>query len=165
MDSSSGVAAYAAVQRALAVQGHASPRERALIEALARRYEAEPEADRAALDSAYARAMREVVHRFPDDPEARTLLAEALMGLSPWNYWYRDGSPRPDTPALLAHLEHALAMNPDHPGANHLYSHAVEAVDPHRAVFSTSRPPPKTSFMPGASGCTSGGGRWLREDG
>jgi tetratricopeptide (TPR) repeat protein len=147
MDSASGVAAYAAVQRALAVQGHASPRERALIEALARRYEAEPEADRAALDSAYARAMGEVVHRFPDDPEARTLLAEALMDLSPWSYWDRDGSPRPDTPVLLAHLEHVLAVNPDHPGANHFHIHAVEAVDPQRAVPMAER---LADLMPGA---------------
>jgi tetratricopeptide (TPR) repeat protein len=147
MDSASGVAAFAAVQRALEIQDRATPREQALIEALARRYEAEPGANRAALDSAYARAMEEVVRRFPDDTEARTLLAEALMDLSPWHYWNRDGSPRPDTPALLKHLEQVLAANPDHPGANHFYIHAVEAVDPYRAVPMAER---LADLMPGA---------------
>jgi tetratricopeptide (TPR) repeat protein len=147
MDSASGVAAYAALQQALAVRSRATPIEEALMDALAARYVPVPTGDRAALDSAYARAMERVVDRFPDDPEARTLLAEALMNLSPWNYWNRDQSPRPDTPALLAHLEHVLAEHPNHPGANHFYIHAVEAVDPHRALPMAER---LADLMPGA---------------
>jgi tetratricopeptide (TPR) repeat protein len=147
MDLESGAAAYAAVQTALAARERASPRERALIEALATRYAAVPPEDRAALDSAYARSMAEVVRQYPDDPEARTLLAEALMDLSPWEYWNRDGSPRPDTPTLLSHLERVLTASPDHPGANHFYIHAVEAVDPQRAVPMAER---LAGLMPGA---------------
>jgi tetratricopeptide (TPR) repeat protein len=147
MDSASGVAAYEAVRRAQGLAHHATGTERALIDALATRYRAVPPADRAALDSAYAKAMAEVVRRFPGDPEARTLHAEALMDLSPWSYWNRDGSPRPDTPTLLADLERVLEANPDHPGANHFYIHAVEAVDPERAVPMAER---LAGLMPGA---------------
>jgi tetratricopeptide (TPR) repeat protein len=147
MDSAAAVAAYAALEQAQAAAPHASPREQALIDALTRRYAPVPPDERAPLDSAYARAMQQVVQRYPDDVEARTLYAEALMDLSPWDYWNRDGSPRPDTPELLAQLEHVLAANPNHPGANHFYIHAVEAVDPQRAVPMAER---LAGLMPGA---------------
>ena len=38
-------------------------------------------------------AMRRVAQSFPDDLDAQTLYAEALMDLRPWNYWTRDGKP------------------------------------------------------------------------
>src|SRR5678815_4291148 len=62
MDSASGVAAYAAVQKALALKSHATAPERAYIEALAQRYEADPPADRARLDTVYSRAMGQVAN-------------------------------------------------------------------------------------------------------
>lgn len=147
MDSASGVAAFEAVQEAVRQQPHASPKERALITALAVRYTSVPPADRAVLDSAYARAMGEVAAQYPEDPEVTTLYAEALMDLSPWHYWTRDGEPRPDTPKLLAMLERVTAAHPTHPGANHFYIHAVEAVDPERAVSAAER---LAGLMPGA---------------
>jgi tetratricopeptide (TPR) repeat protein len=147
MDSAAAVAAYASVQQANELREHASPKERALIDALSVRYTAVPSSDRAGLDSLYARAMGEVAARFPGDPEVATLYAEALMALSPWQYWERDGSPRPDTPELLAQLEAVLATQPDHPGANHFFIHAVEAVDPQRAVPMAER---LAGLMPGA---------------
>jgi tetratricopeptide (TPR) repeat protein len=147
MDSAAGVAAYEAIERARSRAEHGSPRERALIEALSRRYVAVPAAEHAALDSAYARAMGEVVERYPEDLEAATLYAEALMTLSPWQYWNRDGTPRADTPEVLAQLERVLALNPDHPGANHFYIHALEEVYPERAVDAAER---LAGLMPGA---------------
>lgn len=147
MDSAAGVAAYHALQQAQGAAQHASAKERALIDALAQRYAPVPPGDRAALDSAYSRAMQQVVERFPDDAEARTLYAESVMDLSPWYYWNRDGSPRPQTPELLAQLEQVIAANPDHPGANHFYIHAVEAVQPERAVAAAER---LANLMPGA---------------
>ena len=147
MDADAARAAYAATQQALARIANASAREQALIRALARRYTADAPAERAALDKAYADALREVVRRFPGDLEARTLFAEALMSLSPWNYWTRDGKPRGSTPELLAQLEHVMAKNPDHPGANHFYIHAVEAMYPERAVAPAER---LAGLMPGA---------------
>ena len=147
MDSAAGAAAHAAIGRAAALRQHADERERALIDALAVRYAADPTAARAGLDSAYARAMGDVAARWPDDPEARTLHAEARMDLSPWNYWDADGSPRPGTEELLAELEAVMRANPDHPGANHFYIHAVEAVQPERAVAAAER---LAGLMPGA---------------
>lgn len=147
MDSASGVAAYAAIREAQARISHASPSERALIEAMAVRYVPVPPADRAALDSAYMRAMADVVDAFPNDAEAATLYAEAIMDLSPWNYWERDGAARPQTGDMLAALESVLARAPMHPGANHFYIHAVEAVDPERAVTAAER---LAGLMPGA---------------
>ncbi len=91
--------------------------------------------------------MKRVAERYPDDPEAATLYAESLMDLSPWYYWNRDGSPRPQTTELLAQLERVMAAYPDHPGANHFYIHAVEAVDPERAVAAAER---LAGLMPGA---------------
>jgi tetratricopeptide (TPR) repeat protein len=147
MDSASGVAAYEALKKAQAVSSRASAAEQALITALARRYTRVPSADRAPLDSAYAQALQGVVERFPENIEARALYAEALMDLSPWNYWNSDASPRPGTPEVLAQLERVLDANPDHPGANHFFIHAVEAVDPQRAVPMAER---LAGLMPGA---------------
>lgn len=146
MDSAAAVQAHADAQKALARRARATPAERALIGALAVRYAPVPPADRAPLDSAYARAMGQVAREFPDDPEAAALYAEALMDLSPWNYWTR-GEPRPDTPELLGHLERVIARLPDHPGACHFYIHAVEAVHPDRAVPCAER---LAALMPGA---------------
>ena len=147
MDSASGVAAYAAVTRAVAAAANADPRERALISALAKRYVAVPSGDRSPLDSAYANAMREVVERYPDDLEARTLYAESLMDLSPWQYWEANGTPRPHTRELVGQLEKVIAADQKHPGAHHFFIHAVEAVDPERAVPIAER---LAALMPGA---------------
>ena len=147
MGAEAAAPAYAAMRKALALAPKASAREQALIQALAKRYVEKAPEDRASLDKAYAKALGEVVRRFPNDLEARTLYAEALMDLSPWNYWTRDGKPREGTKELLAQLEHVLAKNSDHPGANHFYIHAVEAMYPERAVAPAER---LAGLMPGA---------------
>lgn len=121
--------AWQAIQEARLRASGASDRERAYVEALARRYDANPAAPRGPLDRAYADAMRELSARFPDDLDASTLYAQSLMDTSPWNYWDRDGKPLAFTPDVLAALESVLARNADHPGAIHLYIHAVEASD------------------------------------
>jgi tetratricopeptide (TPR) repeat protein len=149
MDSAGGVAAHAALQRAMSVRSHASEVERALIDALAARY-APPElaaAPRAALDSAYASAMEKVVQAYPDDQDVQVLHAESVMDLSPWDYWTRERTLRPGMGDALAHLERVIAVNPRHPGACHFYIHAVEAVHPGRAVPCAER---LASLMPGA---------------
>src|SRR5215813_7976969 len=127
--------AFGAVQRALALSTNASPRERALIVALATRYTQEPKADRAPLDAAYAAAMGKVAADFPDDNDIALIYAEALMDLSPWNYWQPGGhEPNPQSVPIVPTLERVLARNPNHPGAIHYYIHAVEASDrPKRA--------------------------------
>jgi tetratricopeptide (TPR) repeat protein len=147
MDATAGVAARAAIQQARERESHASETERALVGALAARYAADPPADRAALDAAYARAMGEIVRRYPEDLEMAALYAESLMDLSPWSYWTPGGEPKPDTSELLLQLERVMAASPSHPGANHFYIHAVEAVQPERAVAAAER---LATLMPGA---------------
>ncbi|MGA7306504.1 MAG: tetratricopeptide repeat protein, partial [Rhodothermales bacterium] len=147
MDSASGIAAYQALQLARENEEHAAPKEKALIDALSRRYAPVPPDDRTALDTAYSQAMKDVVLQYPEDLEARTLYAESIMDLSPWNYWNKDGSPRPDTPELLGQLEQVIEVSPHHPGANHFYIHAVEAVQPERAVAAAEH---LAGLMPGA---------------
>jgi tetratricopeptide (TPR) repeat protein len=146
MDSAGGVAAYAAVQKALALKSHAPPRERAYIEAVAQRYEATPHADRARLDSAYSRAMAKVAKAYPDDLDAATLYAESLMDLRPWNYWKPDGTPYEGTTEIVRQLRRVIAADPNHPGACHYYIPAVEAVDPQAAVPCAER---LAKLMPG----------------
>ncbi len=140
-------AAFTAIQRAVVLAGRVTDRERATIEALAKRHADTPPADRAALDRAYADAMRDVSQRFPDDLDAATLFADALMNLRPWDLWKPDGSMQPETPEILATLERVMRANPDHPGALHLYIHAVEAgPDPRRGEAAADRLAP---LMPG----------------
>jgi tetratricopeptide (TPR) repeat protein len=109
---------------------NASEVERALIDALSKRYAYPQPEDRAPLDQAYANAMREVWKRFPNDVDVGALFAEAMMDLRPWNQWTLEGQPNPGTEEIIATLDAALKLNPRHPFANHLYIHAVEA-SPH----------------------------------
>jgi tetratricopeptide (TPR) repeat protein len=120
--------AAAAAARALALAGRATPAERALIKAVAQRYANPAPADRAPLDQAYASAMTEAARGFPANDTIQVLFAEALMDLSPWNYWDAGGSqPRANTAELVDALERVLERNPTHPGAIHYYIHAMEA--------------------------------------
>jgi tetratricopeptide (TPR) repeat protein len=127
--------AFTAAQKAKALAGKATPREQALIDALAARYGSDPKGARAPLDTAYAAEMAKVAAQFSDDDEIATLYAEAVMDLSPWNYWKPGGhEPNPQSAPIVPTLERVLARNPNHPGAIHFYIHAVEASDrPERA--------------------------------
>lgn len=139
--------ALAAVQAAVARKARATPRERAYIDALAKRYTGRAE-DRAANDRAYAEAMGALARRFPSDLDAATLWAEALMDLRPWGYWMRDGRPYEGTPEAVAAIESVLKRNPNHPGANHLYVHLLEpTADAARAEAAADR---LRTLMPGA---------------
>jgi hypothetical protein len=135
-----------AADKAVALKGKASARERSYIEAVAQRYSGDAK-DRAERDKAYAKAMGELVKRYPDDLDARTLYAEALMDLRPWNYWRRDGTAYDVTPDIVSNLEAVLARNLNHPGANHLYIHAMEANTPEKAEAAADR---LLKLMPGA---------------
>jgi tetratricopeptide (TPR) repeat protein len=132
-------AAWAALGRAQALAASETPVNRALIEALAARYVAEPVEDRASLDRAYADALRAVAARFPDDADVQALFAEALMDTMPWDYWNPDGTPKPETEDVLAVLERAQASDPNHPLALHLWIHAVEKQRPELGVEAAQR--------------------------
>lgn len=147
MDPADEPRAYELIQKAIAMTASVSPRERGYIEALAARYTGRAE-DRVAADRAYAEAMKSLVGAFPDDLDARTLYAEALMDLRPWNYWTRDGVPYIETAAIQRSLETVLERNRDHPGALHLWIHLWEPTDtPERAEAEADR---LLMLMPGA---------------
>ena len=121
-------------------EANASSVERALIGALAKRYASPQPEDRSGLDRAYADAMREVWKQYPNDQDVGAFFAEAMMDLRPWDQWTPDGKPQPGTKEIIATLETVLKLNPNHPLANHLYIHAVEASpNPERAMASADR--------------------------
>ena len=147
-------------RRALALAEKVTPKERALIEAMATRLDLAappppvadaapspvcavppPPKDADPLDIAYAQAMVQAARAFPDDDEVTVLYAEALMMLSPWQWWSGDGAePREGTLAAIDTLERVLARSPDHAGANHFLIHALEASrTPERALASAER--------------------------
>jgi len=141
--------ALAALAKATGLKAKAGARDRALIDALARRYSADPQADRAALDAAYADAMKDVAARFPADDTVQTLYAEAAMDTQPWDYWEAAGArPKGRGAEIVRALETVLKRNPSHPGAIHLYIHAVEAsTNPEKALPHAKR---LAALMPGA---------------
>ena len=119
VDEAHAKAAWAALGRARSLVDGASDVERALIGALSFRYASPQPADRAPLDAAYAKAMASVRVRFPRDADVAALAAEALMDTRPWDQWTKDGKPQPGTAEVLAALEAALKLAPDHAGALH----------------------------------------------
>jgi tetratricopeptide (TPR) repeat protein len=135
MEADAVAPAFAAAAQASALADGASALERDLITAMAERYALAADADRAALDLAFADAMVEVAGAHRDRPTVQALAAEALMNTQPWDYWEADGvTPKGRADEIVAHLERALDLDPKHPGAAHLYIHAVEAsAEPERA--------------------------------
>jgi tetratricopeptide (TPR) repeat protein len=141
--------AWQALQNAIALKRYASPQERAWIDALAVRYSSNPDADRAALDEDFARAMGAVWKAYPNDLDAGTFYAEAMMDTQPWDYWGQDGvTPKGHALEIVSTLEGIIKRAPKHPGALHLYIHAVEATTtPERAEVASDT---LETLMPGA---------------
>ncbi len=132
--------AYEAAQKALALKGKAQPWEQDLIDAVAKRYSKDANADRKPLDAAYADAMKALAKKYPNDPDVVSMAAESIMDTDPWNYWTNDGHPRPYTMEVVTLIEKGIALRPDHPLALHLHIHALEASnDAPRAVASAER--------------------------
>src|SRR6185312_4556759 len=107
--------ARAAVERAHSLLDHATPVERAVIEALGARFPAATPPEECSLWSdAYAEAMRNAYAQFGDDPDVATLCAEALIGRTPWQLWnVQTGEPAEgaDTREALAVLERGIASS------------------------------------------------------
>lgn len=132
--------AWAELELARKHAAKATPLEQALITALGQRYANPQPEDRSPLDRAYADAMREVWRAFPREADVGAFFAEAMMDLRPWDQWTTAGEPQPGTEEILATLDAVLKLNPDHPFANHLYIHAVEAShQPERALAAADR--------------------------
>lgn len=140
--------AWKAIEKAVELSKTAPENERAYVDALVKRYSKDPNADRKELAGIYKDAMKQLMARYPDDLDAATLYAESYMNLRPWALWSADGTPAEGTLEILDVLERVLRRNPNHPGANHYYIHAVEASkNPERALPSAAR---LGSLMPGA---------------
>lgn len=137
IDMSREKAAVDAINKALAVAGQTSENEQGYIHALAKRYSADPKADRKKLGVAYQQAMRDLMKRYPDDLDAAVLFAESSMDLHPWLLWKPNGQPEEGTVEIVDVLKGVLQRDPNHIGANHFYVHATEA-GPHPADASAS---------------------------
>jgi tetratricopeptide (TPR) repeat protein len=133
-------AGFDAIQTAAGLAPNAPQPEQAYIDALARCFTDQPKPDQPKLARDYSNAMREVYHRYPDDPDAAALFAASLMNLNPWRLWQIDGKPGPDTQEIVAVLEEALRRWPEHTGVNHFYIHTMEGSSyPERALASAHR--------------------------
>ncbi|MEO8126171.1 MAG: hypothetical protein ABI822_03710, partial [Bryobacteraceae bacterium] len=119
----------AAIAEAVKRESPVTPREKSLIDALAARFSGAKDRDRQALNNAYAAAMAKANASFPDDSDVATLYADAVMNTMPWNYWSKNGKPNPGIPESRAALEKTIVRDVNHPGANHLYIHLMEASD------------------------------------
>lgn len=125
-----------------------TPVEQALIETLSVRYDSDRYLDRNLRDAQYIEAARKTYERYPKDLEAAYMYVDALMTHAAWSYWRRDGSPLPSTREAARTLDAILALNPNHPGAVHLYIHLFESsAQPERALAQADR---LESLMPGA---------------
>jgi tetratricopeptide (TPR) repeat protein len=132
--------AHEAIQKAVDLSSNASTSEQAYIQAMAKRFPADPKADRRKAAEDYHDAMREVSKKFPDDLDAATLFAESGMNLHPWGLWHVDGTPEAGTEEIVATLESVIRRDPNHLGAIHYYIHATEAsANPERALAGANR--------------------------
>ena len=107
-----------AIVQAQALSGSVTERERMYIIAVAARrnpFVSDP-------DAAYIAAMRELVEAFPDDLEAKVLLALVLEN----GYEGSTKSPRDGTAESLTLLRQVLATDSDHVGAMHFFMHGLE---------------------------------------
>ncbi len=117
--------------RKLAASGS---REAAYLEAAAARC---PDFSR---PEAYVAAARKLAESYPDDLDAQTFFAESLLIPTRWHWYAKDGAPGAGQAEAERTLEAVLRRWPNHPGANHLYIHAVESSPtPERAVPSAQR--------------------------
>src|SRR5262249_36327042 len=112
-------ASCAAIDAGKKVAAGAPERERAYLEAVATWCPEYRPAE-------YITAIKSVADRWPDDLDAQTLYAEALMIPQRWKWYSPDGTAAPGVPEAERVLEGVLRRWPEHAGANHYYIHAVE---------------------------------------
>jgi hypothetical protein len=124
---SASPAALEANEKALSLSNRSSAIERNLIKAMLVRYSADTTQSREKLNQDYVDAMKKLADQYPTNADAVSLYADALMLQHPWDMWNNDGTPKTWTPQIRSTLEKALALNPNHPGANHYYIHVMEA--------------------------------------
>ncbi|HYM12397.1 MAG TPA: hypothetical protein VEU62_16795 [Bryobacterales bacterium] len=140
--------ARAAAATAQKLSANASRREQLYIAAVAARRNPNSKDP----DGNYIEALRALLKEFPQEVEARSYLALALMN----GYTTPDKKPRPGTEEAVAILQKLVKEAPDHPGAHHYVIHALEgSTHPQDAWESCQRYPelapeiPHALHMPG----------------
>ncbi|MEN8133749.1 MAG: hypothetical protein ABFS45_27060 [Pseudomonadota bacterium] len=129
-----------AINRARKFIKNANDKERALVDALYVRFDTDTYETRDTRDRAYFEAVRNLYQQYPEDPDVVTLFADAYMVMTPWVYWDEEGRPLMGTAEVGQALETVMELHPDHPGANHLYIHLMEAgANPERALVQAYR--------------------------
>jgi tetratricopeptide (TPR) repeat protein len=137
-----------AIQKAQTLAAGSSAAEQDYIRAFSKRVSADPKADQKKLGQDYRDAMRQLMRRYPNDPDAAVLCAEAIMDLHAWKLWKRDGKPEEGTMEAIHVLEAVLKRDPDNIGANHFYVHALEeSPHPEQAMASARK---MADLTPGA---------------
>jgi tetratricopeptide (TPR) repeat protein len=116
-----------AIRRALALANNGSQRERDMINALFVLYNKDAIPDSRERDFAFVDAMRNLHDQYPDDADIATIFGESYMNTTRWDYWDEDGIAKAGTAEAQAAFESAMRSEHDHPGANHLYIHLMEA--------------------------------------
>jgi len=116
----------AAIREALRRIDNATPREQDMIRALFVLYNKDAIPDDRERDFAFLDAMRDLHNQYSDDANIATIFGESYMNTTRWDYWNPDGSAKPGTAEAKGAFEAAIALEHDHPGANHLYIHLME---------------------------------------
>lgn len=124
---------HGACQKARQLTSDKTPLEQQLIQALSKKFPADPLATIENLEQCeqrYASGMLEVLQYSPDHLDVICLTAEALMNLNRWMLWdIQSGTQSKGARTAEARqiLEHGLALSKGrHPGILHLYIHLVE---------------------------------------
>jgi tetratricopeptide (TPR) repeat protein len=131
-------AARRALEKAGELAAGATEKERDYIAALTKRFHIPDDLKKSAMD--YRDGMSALHKKYPKDVDTAVLFADSMMNLIPWQLWTKDGRPAEGTAEIVAVLESALKLSPNHIGANHLYIHAVEASkSPERALESANK--------------------------
>lgn len=119
--------AFPSATKAFELRLGSTPFEKALIEAISVRYSADSLQSQTKLNELYTVQMKRIYVAYKKNENAGVLYADALLLLHPWNLYNHDFSPKPWTPEIVSVLKYSMQLNPQHPGANHYYIHAVEA--------------------------------------
>ena len=131
---------FKAITKARSLAENANDYERDLINSLYVLYDKKTNPDNDKRDVAYLNAARKLLKKYPDDPDVGALYAAAYMSIGRWDYWDAEGRPKSETATVAKALERLLDVEPEHPGANHLYIHLLEASrEPERALGAADR--------------------------
>ncbi len=135
-----GILAFEAIKKANELKSQSEVKEQDLISALSERYSNDTTIERSVLDKNYVDAMKILYEKYSNDLDIKTLYAASIMNTMPWDYYIDPDHPKAETVKAIKALEEVLAIDKNHPGANHYYIHIVEpSTTPERGLPSADR--------------------------